>query len=243
MTSRIPAVDIARTLALIAMAIFHFTYDLELFGFIAAGTMLTPQWVWTARLIAGSFIFLSGVSLVLAASGGPLPPRKVLKRLAMIGAAAALVSAGTYVAMGAAFVRFGILHLLFVASALGLLMLRLPSWVTGLGGLAILALPLAPFWPLLHDAHWLWLGATVIPPPMMVDYVPIIPWVGVFMMGMGASGLMARAGLWAQIARRPGQDARWAQIASWPGRHSLAIYLIHQPVLFACVYAAKLLMT
>jgi uncharacterized membrane protein len=38
---RILAVDLARTGALLAMAVFHFVYDLELFGWVAPGTSVT----------------------------------------------------------------------------------------------------------------------------------------------------------------------------------------------------------
>jgi len=92
---RLAIVDIARTLALAAMGVFHFTYDLALFGFIDPLTMGRSFWILFAQAIAGTFIFLSGVSLVLA-SRAPLKPRKVMLRLAQIGGAAALVSVGTY---------------------------------------------------------------------------------------------------------------------------------------------------
>jgi len=100
--SRIALIDIARTAALGAMIVFHFTYDLELFGHIPAGTLQRPEWIWFARCIAGSFIFVSGVSLVVAALHGPLNRRKFAKRLVLLGLAAAAVTAGTYFAMGAA---------------------------------------------------------------------------------------------------------------------------------------------
>ncbi|MES2815322.1 MAG: heparan-alpha-glucosaminide N-acetyltransferase domain-containing protein, partial [Pseudomonadota bacterium] len=64
--NRLPALDIARTLALVCMVIFHFTFDLALFGFIDPGTMSQPIWYYFARMIAGSFLFLSGVSLWMA---------------------------------------------------------------------------------------------------------------------------------------------------------------------------------
>ncbi|WP_293451348.1 heparan-alpha-glucosaminide N-acetyltransferase [Planktotalea sp.] len=236
---RIALIDIARTSALCAMVIFHFTYDLEMFGFAPRGTMASREWVVFAWVIAGSFIFLSGVSLVLAVQDGPIQPRKYIKRLAMLGLAALAVTAGTYVSMGNAFVRFGILHLMFAASILGLLVLRRPFWLTGLLGGAILAIPYATNWPFLGSANWLWLGKSTQLPPM-VDYAPLIPWLGIFLLGMAAAQLAARLGLWGEVAGSIDADTRWAKIASWPGQHSLAIYLIHQPVLFGSVYAARL---
>ena len=62
---RIVALDLARSAALLAMAVFHFAFDLELFGFVAPGTTMLPFWRWLAYLTAGSFLFLVGVGLVL----------------------------------------------------------------------------------------------------------------------------------------------------------------------------------
>lgn len=236
-TPRIALVDIARTVALCAMAVFHFAYDLEMFGFAPHEMMQRPEWIWFARVIAGSFIFLSGVSLVL---GAPQDTRKFFKRLVMIGAAAAMVSFGTYIAMGSAFVRFGILHLLLGSSLLGVVFLRSPFWINGLLGVVVLALPLLPFWPFLPSTGWLWLGATVEPLPLMVDYVPILPWFGMFLLGMGTAGWMQHLGLWSVLENYPSADARWARLLAWPGQHSLAIYLIHQPVLFGLVMLARM---
>ena len=238
---RIALIDIARTIALGAMVIFHFTYDLEMFGFAPRGTMASREWVVFSWTIAGSFIFLSGVSLVLAAHGGLIQPRKYIKRLAMIGLAAIAVTAGTYVSVGSAFVRFGILHLMFMASIFGLLVLHRPFWLTGLIGAAILAIPYATNWPFLGSAYWLWLGKSMQLPPM-VDYAPLIPWLGVFLLGMAAGQLATRLSMWVWVAGLIDANTRWAKIASWPGQHSLAVYLIHQPVLFGSVYAARLLL-
>ena len=62
---RIEAVDAARGAALLAMAIYHFSWDLSFFQLIATPVATDPAWKWFARAIAGSFLFLVGVSLVL----------------------------------------------------------------------------------------------------------------------------------------------------------------------------------
>ncbi|WP_085310282.1 DUF1624 domain-containing protein [Planktotalea arctica] len=239
---RIAVIDIARTAALAAMVVFHFTYDLELFGFAPRGTIASREWVLFAQAIAGSFIFLSGVSLVLAAQGGPLDRGKYLKRLAMIGAAAIAVSLGTYVAMGSAFVRFGILHILFCASILGLVFLRRGFWLAGLFGIVVVALPHTASWPFVNSVYLLWLGATIEPLPAMVDYIPLIPWFGVFLLGMSFAQLVTRLGAWGGLAGMLDPARRGVRLISWPGKHSLAVYLIHQPVLFGGVYLAKVVL-
>lgn len=239
---RIAVIDIARTIALIAMALFHFTYDLELFGFAPSGTMARTEWIVFSWIIAGSFIFLSGVSLVLAALHGSIHWGKYIKRLAMIGLAAGAVSAGTYLAMGGAFVRFGILHHLFAASLLGLLFLNRAFWIAGLVGALLLSLPHLPVWPLFDATIWLWLGQTKATLPPMVDYIPLLPWFGMFLLGMSFAQGITRLHGWPHLARLVNPDAGLARLLVWPGQHSLAIYLIHQPVLFGGVYLARLLL-
>ena len=51
--------------------------------------------------------------------------------------------------------------------------------------------------------------------------------------GMAAARLAGRLGLWARL----GPGGPLARRLSWPGRHSLAIYLLHQPILVALVWA------
>lgn len=239
---RFAIIDIARTVAIIAMAIFHFTYDLELLGFAPRGTMASLEWRLFAQGIAGSFLFLSGFSLVLVTRNGAISPRKYLQRLAMIGAGALAVTIGTYVAMGAAFVRFGILHHMFAASILGLVFLRTAFWINAILALLLLTYPHFGTWPVFGEPHWLWLGQTSTPLPPMVDYVPLIPWFGAFLLGMCAAQIVTKLGLWGRLANAIDPNTRAARMMSWPGQHTLSIYLIHQPVLFGCVFLARWLL-
>lgn len=242
MSQRVALVDIARTVAIVGMVIFHFTYDLELFGFVARGTMASPEWIRFAKIIASSFIFLSGMSLVLGTLSNPLDARKYGKRLVVLAVAAIAVSLGTYVAMGAAFVRFGILHLLFASSILGLLFLNRPYWLPAIVGALILWLPYSDAWPFLEASHWLWLGRTQMVMPPMVDYIPLIPWFGMFVLGMASAQLLQRLGLWGAIAGLLDPTRKSVRVLSWPGQHSLAVYLCHQPILFGGVSLARILL-
>ena len=61
---RIGGLDTLRGLALIAMASYHFTWNLEYFGYLEPGTATTGLWKLYARGIATSFLFLAGFSLV-----------------------------------------------------------------------------------------------------------------------------------------------------------------------------------
>lgn len=231
---RIVALDLARALALAAMAVFHFTFDLELFGLVAPGTTAQPFWRWLAYLTAGSFLFLAGGSLWLAHGAG-IRWRGFGRRLAMIAAAALAITAATRIAVPDAFIFFGILHCIAAASLLGLAFLRVPPLVLiGLGA-AVIGLPQAQRFEALN-APWFWWTGLQSTGLRSVDYVPLFPWFGPVLLGIATAQVMARRGLWAQLCRWQAPGALdWA---AWAGRNSLVVYLIHQPVLIALIWLA-----
>jgi len=229
---RVAAVDIARGVALLAMAIYHFAWDLEFFGYAEPGMTAFGNWKLFARCIASSFLFLVGISLVLAHAGGVKWP-SYWRRLAMVAGAAALISAATYIATPDTFIFFGILHQIALASLLGLAFLRLPWAVTALVAVAVIAAPhylRNAFFD--HPALW-WVGLSSRNPPSN-DYVPLFPWFGAVLLGMAAAKPAAAGGLFERLARwRPGG---WSRPFAFGGRHSLAVYLIHQPVLIGLLW-------
>jgi uncharacterized membrane protein len=227
---RIAALDVARTLALVAMAGFHFTVDLELFGFVASGTSRAGLFYYYARLTAGSFLALAGVSLWLAHGMG-IRWRAFGRRLAMILAGAAAISLATWAAMPEEFVYFGILHAIAVASLAGLLFLRLPALVTLAAAALVLWLP-QHYASAAFDRPWLWWTGLSDWWRGTMDFEPFFPWFAPFLAGLALAKLGARAGLWDRLRGRGGA-VLWR--LGWPGRHSLAVYLIHQPVLLGLV--------
>ena len=229
--ARLPAIDLARGAALVAMALFHLGRDMEVLGMVAPGTTFTTSWQVAARAIAGSFVLLAGASLWLAHGRG-VRWRRYLRRLALLAAAAGAVSLATFLTFPAAWVRFGILHSIAASSVVAVLVMGAPSWALIAGGLALVAGAWIPDVAALSGPAWLWLGLGGGVPPMM-DFEPLVPWTGPFLLGLGAAKAADRAGLLDALRGRPDGPA-WRRLG-WPGRHSLAIYLAHQPILFGAL--------
>lgn len=228
--ARIDALDAARGVALGAMAIYHATWDLGYLRLTPENYALTPAGRIAAHLIAGGFLVLVGIGLVLAHGGG-VRRRAVLMRLLRIGGAALAVTAATYALFPGSYVFFGILHCIALSSVLALPFLFAPVAVTALCAAVVMAAPHVVGGGVLDAPalFFLGLGRTL---PQTNDYVPLFPWFGLVLAGIVAGRLAlprladTRIGGW-RATRGPGRFAAFA------GRHSLAVYLVHQPVLLA----------
>lgn len=230
---RITLIDALRGIALLAMASYHFTWDLEFFGYASAGLTAHGPWKLYARCIASSFLFLVGVSLVLA-HGDRIRWPGFWKRLAMVVAAAAAISLATYFATPGSFIFFGILHQIALASVLGLLFLRLPAPLTLVIAALVIAAPFYLRSPIFDHPALLWVGLSSVD-PRSNDYVPLFPWFGAVLTGIGLAKLARTAGLFERLAH-VSFGKTLERPLTFIGRHSLAFYLIHQPVLIGCVW-------
>lgn len=233
-TGRIGGLDTLRGLALIAMASYHFTWNLEYFGYLEPGTATTGLWKLYARGIASSFLFLAGFSLFLA-HGKAVNWRSFGKRFAMVACAALLITVATYLAFSDSFIFFGILHNIAAASLVGLVFMRAPALVTLAAAVIAFALP-QYLQSDLFNVKWLaWIGFATVP-PRSNDYVPLLPWLAPFLAGLGVSQFITPRG-WLDRFRSPSSPRN---LLAGAGRHSLAFYLLHQPALIALVYVASI---
>ena len=229
---RIVAIDVLRGIAFIAMASYHFTWDLEFFGYTDPGLTAFGWWKIYARCIASTFLFLVGFSLYLA-HGRQIRWNGFWKRFAMVAGAATAISVVTRIAMPDGFIFFGILHEIALASLLGLAFLRLPALLTlTVAGLVIATPVYLRFEALDHPWLW-WVGLSAIN-PRSNDYVPLFPWFGAVLSGIATAKFASTSGIRARLARLA--PSRWATPLVFISRHSLAFYLVHQPVLFGCVW-------
>ena len=230
---RLALLDLARGVAIAAMVVYHTAFDLSSNRLIPVDVVDSLPWTVFARLIAGSFLTIVGISLVLATRHG-FDRWGYLKRLAFVAAGAAAVSAATYWFDASTFVYFGILHEIAVASILALPFLLAPSWLVAAAAIAVIAAPHVLTSPAL-DGPLFWVLGLAAEPRATVDYVPVLPWFGIVLAGIVVGRLLVRYGghLWA--IRPSGALARFTATA---GRWSLVIYLLHQPLIVGIVSLA-----
>ena len=228
---RFDRLDALRGTAIVWMAAFHFSFDLNYFRVIDQDFYRSPGWTVQRACIVTLFMLCVGAGQGIAATQGQSLAR-FWKRVAQIVGCALLVSIGSWVMFPASFISFGVLH----AIALLLIVVRFTTswgaWRWPLG-LVVVVLPLVVSDPF-FDTRWTnWVGFTTRK-PVTEDYAPILPWLGVVWWGAAAAEwILARRPLLFQ-GRLPGAAHPLAALGRW----SLSFYMLHQPVLIGLLWLA-----
>ncbi len=225
---RIGAIDALRGGALCMMFAYHFAFDLRYFGVAQLDFENSVFWLSFRAVIVASFLSIVGVSLVLADRRGA-DAGHFLRRVAMIAAAALAVTAASWLLFPSSFIYFGILHCIALASLLAWPLRRHPRLAL-VAGIAVLVAASVFSSPAFDRMQLSWIGFTTHK-PITEDYVPLAPWSAAVFIGIALGHALEQAG------HRPLQlfDAapRWLR---WLGRHSLVVYLVHQPLLMAVLW-------
>ncbi len=229
---RLPLLDAARGFGLLLMIIYHAAWDLSWFGYLAADVGSDPGWKAFARVIATLFLMLVGVGLVLAMRAG-FNPRRWLRRLATVGIAALAVSIATLWLFPESWIFFGILHHIALASVLALPFVRWPLRAAVVVTVVVIVAPKVVALPLMDAPllQWIGLGTTV---PNSNDFVPLLPWFAAVLAGTVVGRLLLSSPAALDVAARP-CDSRIGRGLRLAGRHSLLVYLLHQPLLYGAV--------
>jgi len=145
-------------------------------------------------------------------------------------------------ALGIGYVHFGVLHLIGVGIILTYPLITY-RWLNF--ALWLLLYTLGGFIQSIRvDWTWLvWLGfrPEVYTP---VDYFPLVPWLGVILLGIFAGNMLydqsGRKFILPNFVHAFGNWLFPSRTLQFLGRHSLTIYLIHQPLLFLGLVLAGL---
>lgn len=230
---RLWEVDAVRGIAVVLMIIYHFIYDLTFFGAYATDIYATP-WQVFARSIGTTFITILGVSLTLRYHrleqklGRRQLYRAYVKRGVTLFAWGMVITVVTYFFVGNRFVVFGILHLLGVSMILAFPFVRW-RWASLAGGIAALGLGLYLGSQKVLHPWLLWLGVPQYGRGM-VDYYPILPWFGFALLGIFMGLSLYPRGV-RRFALPDLSHLALVRAFAYLGKHSLFIYLIHQPIL------------
>ena len=224
--------DVARGFAILLMFIYHFSYDLDYFGFIEQNFTKDNFWINFRDLIVTLFLGIMGISLYLASYQG-LHKKRFQKRLLLLILYSILVSISSWAIFPKAMIFFGILHFIAFASVLGLFFVQL-GIINLFLGIALIIIAQTISHPVFDHSYMQWFGLTT-KLPVTVDYVPVLPWFGVVLIGI-------YLGQW--LSRQPNNSffVSWKsqhpamRLLALGGRHSLNIYLLHQPLFFAILY-------
>jgi len=228
---RLALVDVLRGFAVAQMIVYHFIYDLNHFGWVKLRMFHEQPWTGWRTAIVTQFLLLVGVSLVLRASFNPTL-RGFWRRWLQVAAAAALVSAGSALLLGPRFIWFGILHFIAAALVLTRPLVPLGAWNLLLGA-GLVAFGLLYAHPM-FDSPPLAVVGLVTHKPITEDYVPLLPWLGVVLMGAGLGALWQRHG-WAVAPALRRLDESPPRLLLFLGTWSLTVYLLHQPLMISAL--------
>ena len=245
---RFDRLDLWRGCAMVWMAGFHFSFDLNQYGFIPAQNFYDdPFWTTQRLCIVSMFLLGAGAGQAVAVDAGQTWAR-FWRRWAQVAGCAVLVSVGSYVMFPRSWINFGVLH----GMAVMLLLLRLlgtrlpptrlarsPLAFAGVAGVALVA------WWLPHVAanrffdtrltDWVGLVTRL---PVTEDYVPVLPWLGMMLAGyLVASALLVHA-----RAAFTGGVLFVARPLAVLGRWSLSFYMIHQLVLIGSLELLRMIL-
>lgn len=222
---RVGWVDALRASAILLMVIFHFCYDLRYFGYVDWSVPNGPGWWQFRYLILTLFLGAAGVSLSLS-HGRIIRWRSFWVRALQIGLAALAITLISMVMFPEGWIYFGILHFILFASLVGVALVRFPTVALGFGVVIV-----AIHWLDLLPSAWPFNLIDQYLPDYTEDLVAPFPWLGVVLIGVWL-GSLVRSGKISYLGPRL---PIWV---SFSARHSLAIYLLHQPLLFVLFLTA-----
>ena len=229
--------DAARGLAIVLMIGYHVLFQLSFFR-----TGLVPwfdPYVMTGAPIAALFVTIAGISLILQTGKEKntlTASRKLFIRGIYILCFALLITAVSWLLFPQQVIVFGILHLIGTATILSIpfAVLQMKPFIPfGFGIICILISPLLAY--IRGPAFLIPFGIRPVGFATL-DYEPLIPWFGVMLVGLALGMHLYRGGVRSPLLKRLPPMPKTLSPLCFLGRHSLAVYLIHQPIIFAVLW-------
>lgn len=229
--NRIWELDALRGVCILGMVVVHLIYDLvELYGVVQwdypPGFLLLQHWGGTV------FFVISGICATRS-------KRSLHRGLLVLGCGmlCTAVTAGMYLsgfADPSILIYFGVLHSLGCCMLLWPAVQKLPAVLLGCISLAVIAAGLY-LRTIAPASSFLLIPLGILTPDFVSsDYFPLLPYWGFFLLG----SILGRTLYANGVSRFPHVQATRQPFAAacFLGRHSLIIYLLHQPVLCGMVW-------
>jgi uncharacterized membrane protein len=226
-SARVGGLDALRGIAIVAMVIYHFCFDLRYFRLTRWDFEHDPLWLTARAAILSSFLLIAGISAALA-HRNPRSDARWSRHVALIGGAAVLVTAASFAMFPRSFIWFGVLHAIAASLIVARPFIDRPR-AAALAGIVAIVAGLTLSSPLFDNRALGWLGF-MTHKPVTEDYVPMFPWTGVLLLGIAAGHALVhnRFAVLAPLGRAP-------RALRFLGRHSLAVYLVHQPLMLGAL--------
>lgn len=229
---RYQSLDLIRGVAIALMFVYHFAFGLSQLGLINFNFSVEPFWVSFRFIIVFLFLSLVGIGLVLVTQTG-LRVKSYIKRLVLLFVYAGSISLLSYFVRPQYYVVFGILHLIFISSILGLVFTRFYWGNLVLGGFIILAGYNLNFTQL-EQTSLQWVGMSNFK-PIADDFAPLFPWFGLVLLGMFLGKFVFDKNNFEWLSTW--QSDHWLpSLLSWAGKYSIHLYFIHFQMFYLLVY-------
>ena len=230
-TRRIPEIDLFRGTAVLMMILFHTIFDLYYFG-LAGIDIHSGFWGGFGYITGFFFVFIAGISAWISRmrAESKLDERgiwiKFLKRGLFIFSIGLGITVVTWFFAPKSAIIFGTLHLIGLSIILAPLFFRFSVKNIYIGAAIILAGLLIQG---INGDPALTIIGIHAQDFSTLDYKPLIPWFGYFLAGLAFSAFMYPNGK--ERSRLKSVKIPAPEFIQLIGRHSLIIYLVHQPVI------------
>ncbi len=230
-TKRYQILDYVRGIAIGLMFIYHLSFGLAQIGYLNIHFSTDIFWISFRSLIVFMFLALVGIGLFLA-TRNRLNIRSYLKRLLLLVVYFLLITLLSNTVRPDYYVFFGILHLIFVSSILGLLFVRF-YWINLVVGLAFIACGKFIHLSTLDHPWFQWIGMNTVK-PITDDYAPLVPWFGLVLLGIFLGKTLFSKYHFKTLYNW--QAKHWStRLICWAGRYSIHLYFIHFQLFYLLV--------
>ena len=237
--------DVLRGLALLMMILHHLIFDLRYLFALDLFAFQEQRWfiLLLRPVFLAVFTLVSGISSTFSRSNTKRGLRLAAVALALTFFSL-LLTAVTAVNF---YIVFNILHVLAIGIWLyGLLTMserrdgQKKIWVDVvvllLATIFIWMATLLPYWREEWTSWWsIPFGQLPATLRDSADYLPLLPWLGVFLIGVEI-GRVAYNDRRTALPAAPVWMLNLSRPLQWLGRHSLVVYILHQPVLLAILF-------